>query len=38
MVNVLTGSRQIVKGVHTGGFDQAKALIREGKLDPHSFR
>ncbi|KAK9800792.1 hypothetical protein WJX73_004420 [Symbiochloris irregularis] len=35
---MLPGSREIVKGVHTGGFDQAKTLVREGKLDPHSIR
>lgn len=34
----LPGSKQIVNGVHIGGFEAAKAMVREGHLDPHSIR
>ena len=34
----LSGSKQIVQGVHLGGFEAAKAAVSEGRLDTSSVR
>lgn len=34
----LPGSQKVVNGIHIGGFEAARTMVREGNMDPHSIR
>ena len=34
----LPGSKQVVQGVHLGGFEAARSAVKDGRLDCANFR